>query len=208
MKNKTTAEVLANMNAQEKILIRDLGLKMGWGRIMQLSEECWKEYADEKGYTGLQHTTGPCAAFMVPCHHPIKDESGHCDICCGAGRITKGVKALLDTVQAGEESTTANIKDMAILIRRLVHAIRNHTDDDSSARDLAVKALDYLRLNGLSGSPLREEYTEGQPEQPKPEVVTVDDLWAEWFDAKEEMDFYEWVVRKKCSNGVIVRGEK
>ena len=35
---------------------------------------------------------GPCAAGMVPCPHTVKDRNGHCDICCGSGRVTKWVR--------------------------------------------------------------------------------------------------------------------
>lgn len=88
-------ELTIDINAYEKKLVQNIGGTMGFGRLMQLAEECWREIAISKGLNGSEHTTGPCAAFMVPCPHPIKDDNGHCNICCGAGRITKGVAKLL-----------------------------------------------------------------------------------------------------------------
>lgn len=81
----------------EKSLVTLVGDSIGYGRTMQLCEEIWREKEVLRtGKSGGEHTTGPCAFFMVPCPHTIKDEMGHCDICCGAGRITKGVLKLLE----------------------------------------------------------------------------------------------------------------
>lgn len=88
----------------EKELIRTLGDKMGYGRIMRLCEEIWREKDIVAGRKGGEHTVGPCGFFMVPCPHPVKNEAGHCDICCGAGRITKGVAALLSSNNTAEKA--------------------------------------------------------------------------------------------------------
>ena len=73
---------------QEKAAVKEIGQRFGYGRVMQLCEELWRE--DYPG--GGEHTTGPCAAFMVPCPHLDKDKHGHCEWCCGAGRVTKYVR--------------------------------------------------------------------------------------------------------------------
>ena len=53
------------MIEQEKAAVKALGEQIGYGRTMQLCEELWRE-----AYPGgREHTTGPCAAFMVPCPH-------------------------------------------------------------------------------------------------------------------------------------------
>jgi hypothetical protein len=85
----------------EKIIVREMGDFMGYGRVMQLCEEIWHEKEIEAGRERASgaHTTGPCRAFMIPCPHPVLDDNGHCDICCGAGRITKGVAKLLEKVR-------------------------------------------------------------------------------------------------------------
>ncbi|HEV7717186.1 MAG TPA: hypothetical protein VGO53_16430 [Steroidobacteraceae bacterium] len=78
----------------EKDLIRKLGLTMGWGRMMQLAEECWREHLITSGQAGGEHTCGPCAALLVPCvcaYGP--DGPANCDWCCGSGRVTERVKA-------------------------------------------------------------------------------------------------------------------
>lgn len=81
----------------EEDLVRLIGDKIGYGRTMQLCEEIWHKKEIDAGrekFSGA-HTTGPCRAFMVKCEHAIRDAAGHCDICCGAGRITRGVSLLL-----------------------------------------------------------------------------------------------------------------
>lgn len=70
---------------------------LGYGRVMQMVEDLWhkKEIDAGRGHNSGALTVGPCRAYMVPCPHPIKDYNGHCDICCGAGRITKGTRDLI-----------------------------------------------------------------------------------------------------------------
>lgn len=79
----------------EDQLVRALGEMIGYGRMMQLAERIWREKAAAQGLAGSEITNGPCAAFMVPCPHTAKDANGHCEVCCGAGRVTKWVRALL-----------------------------------------------------------------------------------------------------------------
>lgn len=75
----------------EEDAVCKLGDRIGYGRMMQLAEQLWRKKLKMSGLEGGEHTTGPCAAFMVPCPHPKKaeDVNGHCDLCCGAGRVTK-----------------------------------------------------------------------------------------------------------------------
>ena len=91
---KMPARVLA-MNAAEENMVRALGGSIGYGRIMQLAEQLWREKITPDGHEGAEHTTGPCALFMVPCPHPVLDDNGHCEVCCGCGRITKWVASNL-----------------------------------------------------------------------------------------------------------------
>lgn len=81
----------------EETAVRDLGNSIGYGRLMQLAEQIWKAVAIAGGVPGSEHTTGPCAVFMVPCQcrelkKPQLDSNGHCDWCCGAGRVTERVR--------------------------------------------------------------------------------------------------------------------
>ncbi len=87
----------------EETAVRNLGERIGYGRTMQLAEQMWRKKLKSQGLEGGEHTTGPCATFMVRCPHPAngRDENGHCDWCCGAGRITKRVfKAICESMDA------------------------------------------------------------------------------------------------------------
>ena len=88
---------------QEEKLVREIGRSIGYGRTMQLCEQLWREDLVEIHHLkpGGEHTTGPCAAMMVPCpcQKNGRDANGHCDWCCGAGRVTKRVrKAIMATL--------------------------------------------------------------------------------------------------------------
>lgn len=79
-------------NDEEENAVRQLGDLIGYGRMMQLAEQLWRKMLKKEwGIEGGEHTVGPCAAMMVPCPHPkeAEDANGHCDLCCGAGRVTK-----------------------------------------------------------------------------------------------------------------------
>ena len=86
----------------EEVAVEELGEAIGYGRLMQAAETVWRRKAIEQGISGSEHTTGPCASFMVPCPHRDEDahpdwfdENGHCDWCCGAGRVTGRVAAAM-----------------------------------------------------------------------------------------------------------------
>lgn len=85
----------------EENAVRDLGSRIGFGRVMQLAEQEWaKALAMSGDPPGGEKTTGPCSYFMAPCSHngvPAHE----CDWCCGSGRVTKRV------AQAMEESISA-----------------------------------------------------------------------------------------------------
>ena len=70
----------------ERDAVKRLGDAIGYGYLMQLAEQIWGEIQP-----GGQHTTGPAAFFMVPCSHPVLDAHGLCEVCCGAGRVTRWV---------------------------------------------------------------------------------------------------------------------
>lgn len=73
----------------ERAAVRELGVHIGWGNIMHLAEQCWREHIVAFGHPpGGEHTCGPCAALLVPC--PCV-QTRACDWCCGSGRLTKRV---------------------------------------------------------------------------------------------------------------------
>lgn len=84
--------------ASEEDAVRLLGEAIGYGRLMQAAEKVWREKAIAQGTPGSEHTVACCGAFVVPCPHRDEnaperyfDENGHCDWCCGSGRVTERV---------------------------------------------------------------------------------------------------------------------
>jgi hypothetical protein len=77
----------------EEQLVRQLGDRIGYGRLMQLAEEQWRAVLVDSGLEGGEFSVGPCAAELVPCPCPPADadHAGHCPWCCGVGRVTKRV---------------------------------------------------------------------------------------------------------------------
>lgn len=76
----------ARRDAAERPVVRELGERIGYGRVMQLCEELWREKQP-----GGEHTVGPGGMFMVPCPHPEGGNLVGCDWCCGSGRITRRI---------------------------------------------------------------------------------------------------------------------
>lgn len=66
--------------------VRELGERIGYGRMMQLAEKIWNEKQP-----GGAHSVGPCVVFLVACPHPENVAPHECDWCCGSGRITHRV---------------------------------------------------------------------------------------------------------------------
>lgn len=72
-----------------KELVRRLGADIGYGNMMVLARDCWRESLAAKGYPlGGEHSVGPCIACTVPCDCPDR----RCDWCCGSGWLTERVK--------------------------------------------------------------------------------------------------------------------
>jgi len=134
---KEIIEFWERKDKQEKPLVKALGDAIGYGRLMQLTEETWRE---KTKFKGSEFTVGACVSFMVPCDHSIKDGNGHCELCCGAGRITKGVKALADEVRGKEwQPIETAPKDRTKILGftpygvETVHYNEEHSSDDISA---------------------------------------------------------------------------
>lgn len=82
--------------SREVTAVRELGERFGYGQVMQLCEQIWKEKEGTRGGELIHlHLTGPCASMMVRCPGPQHQESHpdypHCDWCCGSHRVTKKV---------------------------------------------------------------------------------------------------------------------
>jgi hypothetical protein len=81
----------------EKKLMESLGESMGFGRIMQLANECWREKLKKNNMQGGEFVYGPCMALTVPCGCEEDRKQGKsCDWCCGSLRLTEKVKAIKD----------------------------------------------------------------------------------------------------------------
>ncbi len=87
-------EYILEQQEDEKKFIKSIGKTMGYGRIMQLGQECWREALEKEGYVGGEFQCGPCVALTVPCGC-----SGSCDWCCGSGWLTKHVKSIKDKTE-------------------------------------------------------------------------------------------------------------
>jgi len=84
--------ILDEENQQgEKELIAELGESIGFGRIMNLAEECWREVLEPMGFAGGEFRTGPCVGMTVECGC----DNG-CDWCAGSRWLTKHVKKIKD----------------------------------------------------------------------------------------------------------------
>ncbi len=78
----------AAMRSDEEDMARTLGNRIGYGRMMQLGEQLWREMLAKTGLEGGEHSTGCAVTFLVPCDCA---QAHKCDWCCGAGRVTKRV---------------------------------------------------------------------------------------------------------------------
>ncbi len=87
-------EHIIRQNANEKEFIKNVGDKMGYGRIMQLAQECWSDILKEEGFAGGEFRIGPCVAMTVSCGC----KTG-CDWCGGSRWLTEHVKTIKDKEQ-------------------------------------------------------------------------------------------------------------
>lgn len=83
-------------NDAEKEIVKREGGNMGYGRMMQLAQICWREYLIEHNYPpGGEFQHGPCVASTTACGC-----SGGCDWCGGSGWLTTHVKRIKDKQHA------------------------------------------------------------------------------------------------------------
>jgi hypothetical protein len=80
---------------EEENAVRQLSEAIGYGRVMQLAEKIW---TCEDSIGAL--TVGTATVFLVPCPHPKSGQnaSGHCEWCCGSGRVTKKVLRAIEAL--------------------------------------------------------------------------------------------------------------
>lgn len=82
---------IKRLHTRDREAVRELCEAVGYGFVMHEAEKLWREKATSEGLAGSEHTTGPCAVFMVPCPCRKRVDGPSCDWCCGALRVTERV---------------------------------------------------------------------------------------------------------------------
>jgi len=139
------ARRLREVESREHEAVQTLGDQIGYGRLMQLGEQIWRERLLGDGIPGGEHTVGPCAAMMVKCSHPVRDENGHCDICCGSGRVTKWVAkaaALIETQAAEKASYAEGARSLAAELAQIGNLLGGATDVLAAVSALRAELTD------------------------------------------------------------------
>jgi len=106
---------LGDYTNEERRAVRELGDRIGYGRVMQLASEIWQLKASNEGREGEGLAVGPHIGVTVPCGCTSK-----CDWCGSAGWLT--VRA-------------SNARDQLIEARRLLEAVLEVTDEELVAID-------------------------------------------------------------------------
>lgn len=107
------------LDVNEARLVRAIGEVIGYGRMMQLAEEQWRDHLALHSMAGGELTVGPAASQLVPCSYcssrHTKDKGDeHCPWCRGAGRVTP----LVDDVSSSPLLSVAS--DMLTILCELV----------------------------------------------------------------------------------------
>ena len=82
--------------ADEAQSVREIGQRIGYGRVMQLAQMLWRHYLEDMhAAPGGETVVGPCAMSTVPCGCQRPRD---CDWCCGCGWLTPLVKKVKDGI--------------------------------------------------------------------------------------------------------------
>lgn len=146
--NARPADLAEERAPDEAKAVREIGERIGYGRIMQLAEKLWREKLIEQGHPGGEHTTGPCAAFMLPCPCPEsgRDAAGHCEWCSGTRRVTQRVRTAIlafDLTDAGIDA----VYQLALARgdRALLGDVNMARQGEPGARERVAAAYDASR---------------------------------------------------------------
>lgn len=80
-------------NVSEEALVKSLGEKIGYGRMMQLAQQEWRKRLLPQQMEGAEFAYGPCVFFTVTCSCRDEGKAG-CDWCGGSGWVTKKVREM------------------------------------------------------------------------------------------------------------------
>lgn len=76
--------------------VRELGDQIGFGNMMHLASECWRESLAKIDLAGGEFIVGPCVSQTVPCICVDNDDrASGCGCCSGCGWLTKTVKRMI-----------------------------------------------------------------------------------------------------------------
>lgn len=144
-------ELAEERDRDEAKAVREIGERIGYGRTMRLAEKLWREKLAEQGHPGGEHTTGPCAAFMVPCPCPEsgRDAAGHCEWCSGTRRVTQRVRAAILAFDLTEAQIDA-VYQLALARgdRALLGDVNMARQGEPGARERVAAAYDASRGGG------------------------------------------------------------
>lgn len=73
----------------ESRLVRELGNRIGFGRLMQLAQQEWRRTTE---FPGSEFAYGPCVSGTVVCGCVSYNQAPTCDWCNGSGWLTKKVR--------------------------------------------------------------------------------------------------------------------
>ncbi len=127
-------------------------------KLAEFSKQPLGNSSPEPG-TGVTPAVAPA---KLPSEFVI-DERGNCSVCGGTHYGSSRRKCPLNEYCAGEGGQNpagqpakppANMEDLAMLLRRLIHAI-DSSPDGRGVGLIATSARDYLKRHGLDGSPMR-----------------------------------------------------
>lgn len=145
--------------------VRILGRGMGYGRLMQVAEEQWRDVAGD----GSEFTVGPCAALLVPCLCASAHRSEPCRWCEGARRVTQRVSnaigvmrvddatgTMTATPQAGPQLPSVGERHLAAVLRSMLEDL-GLAPSGTGSEDLGILDLEIRRLrDARSGAHPRE----------------------------------------------------
>ena len=80
----------------EFLAVKRLGLRIGFGALMQHANWAWAEVAESKGLGGSESAVGTAKAMTTDCGCTIPK---YCDWCCGVGWLTHHVKKVKDSME-------------------------------------------------------------------------------------------------------------
>lgn len=101
----------------EEAAVRNLGNALGYGRLMQLTEQIWAKKCIDRKTPGMEFSIGPCGGELVPCPHPdvVAGLEKHCSWCANSGRVTRRVlRAMEETTALRAALTPFTLKDVPV----------------------------------------------------------------------------------------------